>query len=134
MKKFAIYAGMLLAILLPAGLMASIDGVWLAKMEVRAWKNAPAGDQKRSGEVTLQLKSEGSQLTGTVSRGAKGKRQVPIEDGKLEGDRFSFTTVQKGKNGETRMRWSGTLEGDELKGTRAGESRKRGASFVAKRK
>src|SRR5262245_50568290 len=89
---------------------AAIDGTWQAQIEPRK----KAADGKGGAQtLTLNLKSDGNKLTGTATRG-KGKRgkQVNIEEGKIDGNQFSFVTVQKGKKGDRRVRWEGTLDGD----------------------
>ena len=95
---------------------ATIDGKWTAEL--------------KKGEMTLNLKSDGDKLNGTVKA---RKREVAIQDGKLAGEKFSFTTMQKAKNGEVKMIWSGSVKGDELTGTRGKEGGKRIAPFQAKR-
>jgi len=51
---------------------------------------------KMFGEVRLDLKVEGAKLTGTAQMGDGWPGSAPIRDGKIEGNRFSFT-------------WTGTL-------------------------
>lgn len=111
---------------------AAIDGKWVAKFEMKAPKKQ--GGETRTVEITLDLKSDGTTLTGTVT-GGPGRRAptLTIENGKIEGNKFSFTTVQKGRKAETKFLWEGTLSGDELKGTRTAEGRRRGVEFTAKR-
>lgn len=58
---------------------------------------------------------------------------MPIEDGNIEGDKISFVTVRKGRNGERKFLWEATVSGDELKGTRTPEDGRRSISFVATR-
>jgi len=112
---------------------AGIDGKWVATMKVPAPKKQ--GGEPREVQFTLDLKSDGANLTGTVS-GGMGRRAptMNIENGKLEGNKFSFTTVMKNKQGQERKwTWEGTVQGDELRGTRAVEGARRGIDFTAKR-
>ena len=118
--------GRLLA-MLGAGLLtvsawaSTIDGKW--KTEI----------QGKNGTLTtvLDLKSDGNALTGSVTNsGGKRAHTVTISDGKLDGDKFSFVVVQKGKNGEMRVQWQGSVSGDQLKGTRSREGG-HGREFVA---
>lgn len=84
--------------------------------------------------MTLDLKAEGGKLTGTVSTPARRRGgSLAIQDGKIEGNQFSFTTVQTTKKGDQKVEWKGTVEGDQLKGTRSSGKRGRGAPFTAKR-
>jgi hypothetical protein len=112
---------------------ASIDGAWTSEMKMRGGKKG--GGQDRTVRVTLNLKADGSKLTGTVaSGGGKRSRSSEILDGKIEGNQFSFTTVQNSKKkGEQRQEWRGTIDGDTLQGTRSRAGGKRGQSFTAKR-
>jgi hypothetical protein len=96
---------------------------------------AKAKDGKQAAEVTLDLKAEGDKLTGSITRTAKRARSNDIENGKVEGNKFSFTTSQQNrKKGTTaKTTWEGTVEGDQITGTMTPEGRKRGVSFTAKR-
>lgn len=59
---------------------------------------------------------------------------MDIKDGKIEGDRFSFTTVQQNKKkGEIKVQWSGSVSGEELKGTSAAGGKRKGTEVSAKR-
>lgn len=108
-------------------LSASIDGKWVAEMEQRRQQA-----EGKKAQVTMEFKSSGSALTGTVSAGRKG-RAVDIQNGKLDGDRFSFETTQKTKKGDVKLVWSGSASSNELKGQFARDGRKRTISFTAKR-
>ena len=107
-------------------LSANIDGKWVAEVETKNRKGA--GKQN----VTLDLQSDGNTLTGNVSAGRRG-RGAEIQNGKLDGDKFSFTTVQKNKQGEQKLNWTGTVSGSELKIERSREGAKRAQSLVAKK-
>src|SRR5260370_22115282 len=83
------------------------DGKWTNEMK--------RGDNTI--QKTLSLKSDGGALTGTVETSFNGQsRSVDIKNGKVDGNKFSFTTVQNGKNGEVTVAWEGTVTGDELSG------------------
>ena len=114
--------------LTPLASAATIDGKWSA--EFQAGKKAKTTAKKAAGPTTLNLTSDGKQITGSVGA---GKKSMTVQDGKVDGSSFSFVTVGKGKKGETRMLWSGTLEGDTIQGTRSREGGKRRSSFTAKR-
>ena len=101
-------------------------------MKMRGGKKG--GGQDRTVRVTFNLKADGNKLTGTVTSGAgKRNRSAEIVDGKIDGNQFSFTTVQNSKKGEQRQERRGTLEGDTLQGTRSRAGGKRGQPFTAKR-
>ena len=111
---------------------AAIDGKWTAEFKMKGGKKNPG--QERTVQVTLNLKSNGNQLSGTaVTSGGRRDRTAQIQNGKIEGNRFSFTTVQSTKKGEQKQEWRGTIEGDTLQGTRGREGARRGQPFTAKR-
>ena len=102
----------LLAALAIAG---QIDGKWVSERKV-----------ERDGQSftiiqTFDLKAEGSNLTGKVAMkfGDNEPPAVDIKDGKIDGSKFSFSTVMQTPNGDMNMKmtYNGTLEGDSLKGT-----------------
>ena len=89
MKKFAFLTLILCAASL-AATAAGIDGKWVG--------------ESKSGENTIQqtltLKSDGGALTGTVETSFNGNsRSTDIKDGKVDGNKFSFSMVQRGKQG-----------------------------------
>lgn len=113
---------------------ASIDGKWVAQFDTRG-RAGNAAARAQNVEVILDLKSEGTDLKGTVTMGAgRRSRENPIVEGKIEGEKFSFTTVQKNQQGEVKINWTGTVKGDELVGERTREGARRGVPFTAKRK
>lgn len=124
MKKVA-----LLLCLVVGTLFAGADGRWNAEFKITSKKK---GTEIRN--VSLDLRTSQGSLTGTVS-GSAGKKSRPLEiqNGKINGDRFSFTTVQKGKKGDMTFIWEGTVQGDQISGERKRDIGKRGQSFVAKR-
>lgn len=114
----------------PAAPAAPIDGKWVASMTMPG-----PGGAERTLEFTFDLKSEGDRLTGTVTMsGPRGERTFEIMDGKLEGNKFSFATMQRWREGaQVKMLWQGTLEGDELRGEQRREGGERSFPFTAKR-
>ncbi len=101
------------------------------------WKSENESQTKKRGKVTattvFDFKADGGKLTGTVTASAgKRDRSLDIEDGKIEGNQISFTTVQKTKKRESKLIWKGTIEGDVLKLTRSVDGR-REQSLSAKR-
>ena len=118
----------LLLSLAVATLFAGADGRWNAELKVTSKKK---GTEIRN--VSLDLRTSQGALTGTVSGAGKKARPMAIENGKIDGDRISFTTVQKGKNGDQIFVWEGTIQGDQISGERRRDGAKRGQPFVAKR-
>ena len=112
---------------------AGLDGTWKATMVTHGGKKA-AANQDRVVELEMHLKTEGDKATGTVTTAARKRAaSAQIVESKVTGNSFTFTTVQKTKKGEQKLTWHGTIEGDQLQGTRAREGGKRGQPFTAKR-
>jgi hypothetical protein len=114
-----------------AAAAADVTGKWVGQVQGRN------GAQ----DVTMNLKADGSKLTGTVTggggRGGGGGAPMPreISDGKVDGSNVSFT-VKAEANGQTRVTtYSGTLSGDELKvkQTREGRNGPQTSEFTLKR-
>ena len=123
MKQFAITTAILCAASLMA-FAASIDGKWSSETKFG----------ERTIQNTFNLKSDGDKLTGTIETSAGGQsRSTDIKDGKIDGDKFKFSAVQRGKQGERTVVYEGTIEGSELKGTIKPEGMDQGRPFTAKK-
>jgi hypothetical protein len=92
---------------------ADIDGKWVSERKME--RDGQAFTIKQ----TLELKAAGSKLTGTVTVvfGDMEPMKTDIRDGKVDGNKFSFVTVMSTPNGEFKMAYEGTVEGDTLKGS-----------------
>ena len=119
-----------ICLFLLAGLAAaaSIDGKWVAERKMER------GGESFTFKQTFDLKAEGDKLTGavTIAFGDREPRSIDIKDGKIDGNKFSFATVMSTPNGEFKMLYEGTVEGDTLKGTSSREGGE-GRPFEAKR-
>jgi hypothetical protein len=83
-----------------------------------------AGKQHKTfGEVFLDLKADGEKLTGTATLGdMKWPGSATVQDGKIEGNRFSFkwtgTVESCGGSpfscGVPRLTFKGTVDGDQM--------------------
>jgi hypothetical protein len=114
-KKLLFVTTILLVVALGA-FAADVTGKWTYEMAGRQGGNPRP--------VTLNLKADGSKLTGTVSgmmgRGGGGGGGTPpadmeIMNGKVDGDKVSFETKME-FNGNTRVtKYEGALAGNELK-------------------
>lgn len=79
-----------------------IDGKWTGSVDT---PNGPA-------QLTYMLASKGTQLTGTAA--GPGGPPVPLEHGKIEGDKVSFSlTFDFGQ--PVTINYTGTLAGKQLK-------------------
>jgi hypothetical protein len=124
-----LFITVIVCVLLLAGLCAAapIDGKWVSERKM-----------ERDGETftitqTFDLKAEGGKLTGafTVTFGER-EFKSEIQEGKIDGNKFSFATVMSTPNGDFKTVYQGAVEGDTLKGTaerQGGQQR----SFEAKR-
>jgi len=100
---------------------ADVSGKWVAQMPGR-------GGETR--EATFTFKVDGDQLTGSVS-GRRG--DMPISDGKIDGDDISFTQVMEFNGNQMKLLYKGKVSGDEIKFTRQREGAERSVEFTAKR-
>jgi hypothetical protein len=127
--SFALTLFVLSAVCLSA---AGLDGKWAAESKMRAQDGT-----ERTLNMTLDLKSEGGTLTGAVTQtvGPNGDpRTTEIQNGKIDGNKFSFTTVAETPRGTMKWTWEGTVDGDMITGTRSREGGGgRSTPFTAKR-
>lgn len=106
-----------------------IDGKWVSERKMER------DGQSFTIVQTFELKAEGDKLTGKFAM-KFGEMEPPpadIKDGKIEGNKFSFTTTMSTPNGDMKTSYSGTVDGDTIKGTaerEGGQAR----PFEAKRK
>ena len=100
---------------------ADVSGKWVAQMPGR-------GGETR--EATFTFKVDGDQLTGSVS-GRRG--DMPISDGKIDGDDISFTQVMEFNGNQMKLLYKGKVSGDKIKFTRQREGAERSVEFTAKR-
>jgi hypothetical protein len=104
-----------------AAFAADVTGKWTYEMQGR--NGAMTG--------TLNLKADGSAVTGTVS-GRGGDTE--ISDGKIDGDTVSFKVVREFNGNKMVMKYTGTVTGDGIKFRVETEGSDRPArEFVAKK-
>jgi hypothetical protein len=107
---------------------AGMDGHWNAQFAPS--KKAAAAPPT---PFSFDLKTAGGAVTGTVALAGRKKPQFQkVENGKLDGDRLTFTTSQKGKK-PVSFAWEATLQGDQLAGSRTRDGAKHGQTFTAQR-
>lgn len=63
--------------------------------------------------VTLNLKADGGALTGSY-KGARGGA-VDISDGKVDGNKISFSITREFQGNSIKILYQGTASGDEIK-------------------
>lgn len=103
---FVLCAALLaLAFTTGTAMAADITGKWTATMQ-------GMGGGGEGFTLTYTFKQDGTKLTGSVA-GPMGD-PMNISDGKVEGDKLSFTTSFEGQNGAMKITNEGTIKGDEI--------------------
>jgi hypothetical protein len=71
---------------------------------------------KTIGDASFEFKVDGDKLTGMTRVGDGYPGRAPISEGKIDGDRISFTAIGKNTamNYTFKMKFVGTVHGDEL--------------------
>ena len=89
---------------------ADPTGTWTWTMQ------RPGGGGERT--MSLKLKTEGDKVTGKLtSPGRDGQtRETEIADGKLDGDKISFTVTREFNGNKMTQKFNGTVSGDSIKG------------------
>ena len=99
---------------------STLTGAWhTARIRGQSAERSPI---TFNGEVLLDLNAEGTKLTGTLTMGDNWPGSAPIADGKIDGNRFSFTwTGTSPSSGGVPLRtsyphltFSGTVDGDKM--------------------
>jgi hypothetical protein len=105
---FVLCAALLaLAFTTGTAMAADVTGKWTATMAGR-------GGGGEGFTITYNFKQDGTKLTGTVE-GPMGD-PMQIADGKVDGDKLSFTiSFEGGPNGAMKITNEGTISGDEIK-------------------
>ncbi len=113
-------AGLVLAVAF-AGAVAAADvsGKWTAQVP---------GRDGQTRETTFNFQVEGAKLTGTITT---PRGEVPISDGKVEGDNISFTVTLNFGGNEIKFLYKGQVAGSEIKFTRERDGQTQ--QFTAKR-
>lgn len=84
-------------------LAADVTGKWTAEMQ------GPGGNTRT---VTMDLKADGSKLTGTVSGGRGGSAE--ISDGKVDGNDISFSVVREFNGNKMTSNYKGKVDGEVI--------------------
>ena len=84
-------------------LAADVTGKWTAEMQ---------GQNGNTRTVTMNLKADGSKLTGTVSGGRGGEAE--ISDGKVDGNEVSFSVVREFNGNKMTSNYKGKVDGDVI--------------------
>lgn len=112
MKSKVVSAAAIVLLAVTSAWAADVTGKWTAKVP-------GAGGQGES-EVTLNLKMDGSNVTGTLNN-TQQPGDVEIKEGKIAGDDISFSLTRKIGETDLKVLWKGKVSGDEIKFTRTTE-------------
>jgi len=93
--------------LVTAGLLGALTTFLYAADITGKWTDAPDHPQ-----WTFNLKSDGATLTGTM-RSQEGK-ELPIKDGKIEGDSLSFSVDSEWQGQPIELVMKGKIAGDTI--------------------
>lgn len=89
---------------------ADLTGKWEGTAEFKRSDGTPGG-----GDAVFNLKQSGQEVTGTA--GTSADQQVPIQNGKLDGDKLTFEV----NAGERVYKLELTVTGDKMEGQLKGE-------------
>ena len=109
MTKKLLFVVTILLVVAFTAMAADVSGKWVYEQAGRGGGNPT--------QVTLNLKANGSTLTGSMVRPGRGgdPMESAISEGKIDGDNISFkVTMQMGGNSMT-TEYIGAVSGNELK-------------------
>jgi hypothetical protein len=102
--RFCALAAALLLVVSGLAFGADIDGKWTGSI---------AGPDGNGMAVNYTFKAEGTSLTGFTT--GPDNNQVPLKNGKIEGNNISFSIALDMGGQEMKMDFKGVLSGDEIK-------------------
>ena len=100
-----------------AALFALVVMVAQAQAAAKVAGTWEMSNQGRNGVQTntLTITQDGGTLKGTM-KGMNGM-EIPLENGTISGNNIDFTVTRMGRNGEVKVEYKGTVDGDTMKGT-----------------
>jgi hypothetical protein len=105
-KLLCLCAALAMAFCTATAFAADVTGTWTGDMA-----GGPSGD---TNHITFTFKQDGAKLTGTIA-GPQGD-PMEISDGKVDGDKLSFSITFNGMT----IKHEGVISGDEIKLTTKG--------------
>jgi|WetSurMetagenome_2_1015567.scaffolds.fasta_scaffold466167_2 hypothetical protein len=103
--RFCALAAALVLVVSGLAFGADIDGKWTGSI------SGPDGGAGMS--VNYTFKADGTTLTGTTT--GPENSQIPLKNGKIEGNNISFSIVIDMGGQEMKMDFKGVLSGDQIK-------------------
>ena len=108
-------------------LSAAIVSPGAAQDLTGTWEISTQGGRGGPQTSTLVLAQDGETLTGTMTfslggRGGRGggPQELEVSNGTVDGNSFSFIVTLSFQGNSIDLNYSGTIDGDEMSGTRAG--------------
>lgn len=95
-----------------AAMAADVTGKWAAEMP---------GRQGATQKITMDLKQSGTKVTGAI---VTPRGEMPIADGKVDGDTISFTQHMEMNGNSMDIAYTGKIDGNTIKFTRGMGDRK----------
>ncbi len=97
-----------------------------------AYKAEMPGRNGNTQNLTITLKADGASLTGNMST---PRGDMPITDGKVDGNNVSFNVVRKMQDNEVTIKYAGVVDGGTIKFTQTANfgGNERKSEFVAKK-
>jgi hypothetical protein len=102
MTKQLMRIAVAVAVIAGSAIAADVSGKWTGSLAM--------GDNQIT--LSYDFKQDGEKLTGTVT-GPQGN-PLTLNDGKVEGDKLSFTLQVEGPNGNIKISSEGTIKGEEI--------------------
>ena len=128
MNRSAVFAALVAAVAFTA---APVEGQLAGTWEVTT-QGGRGGPQTSA----LVLAQDGETLTGTMMfnlpEQAGGPQELEVSNGTVDGNSFSFTVTLSLQGNSIDLNYSGTVDGDEMSGTRGGP-RGGGQSFTGEK-
>jgi hypothetical protein len=128
MNRSAVFAALVAAVAFTA---APVEGQLAGTWEVTT-QGGRGGPQTSA----LVLAQDGGTLTGTMMfnlpEQAGGPQELEVSNGMVDGNSFSFTVTLSIQGNSIDLNYSGTVDGDEMSGTRGGP-RGGGQSFTGEK-
>jgi hypothetical protein len=104
------------ALLAGSALAGDIDGKWTSERKMER------DGQSFTIKQMYDLKSDGNKLKGSITvMFGDNEMKADVKDGKIDGNKFSFTATMQTPNGEFKTNYEGTVEGSTIKGTTSRE-------------
>jgi hypothetical protein len=111
--------------------LAALFGLSVAAADITGTWKGTAETPNGTIERTFVFRQEGTKLTGETISQRTGKSE--IREGKVEGDKVSFTVNMNFQGNDVKVNYTGTVSGDEIKFRAEAAEGGFGVDYVAKK-